>query len=255
MACAGTSTIVQRAHGVGSATFPNPTTAENMLIIASIYAGNPLVGVLQATDDSGFNLYDVDGDGQRSSSTFLSTCDIQYTTTNLGSGCLNGIRSARTITAHWTNSSAPYVWIWEIQGTELNVCLWDWNNDGGAASNAPIGSGLFGNPFCTNSASGCSGSYPAGADCFFNIALCGVSGDGGSVTSVDAPWTLEPLQGGNAAAYNIETDVNATDTVQFHTAANTKWVVKENGYASIFLQAPAFCGCMASPIVGNPLID
>lgn len=253
MSCPGGSTIVQRAHGSGSATFPVPTTPGNMIVLGQIHAFNG-VSILQASDNSGGNLWDIDSGGQESSSTFNCTAAFQYTNNNHRSGCNNGIVSCQTVTAHWSGGGAPDVWIWEIQGTILNVCLFDWNNDGGVASNAPVGSGLFGDPFCTNSTSGCAGSYPSGPDCFVDLALCGVSGDGGTVMSVDAPWALEPLQHGNAAAYLIEPNVSATDTVQFHTVANTKWVVKENGYASILLTPANNCGCMASPIVGNPLI-
>ena len=240
------STIVQRAHGSGSATFPNPTTPGNMLVIGSVYSFNG-VSVLQATDDSGHNLYNVDANGQESSSTFNSTADIQYTTTTLGSGCNNGIASARTITAHWSGGGAPDVWIWEILGTIANVCTWDFNNDGGTASTAAPGSGLFLSPTCNNGV-----CLPA-VDCNVCITLCGTSGDGGSVISVNSPFTLEPIQNGNAAAYLIETNLSAVDTVQFNLASAHKWVVKENAYASI-LSVVNFCGGMASQVVGQPII-
>lgn len=241
-ACPSGGTIVQRAHGVGSATFPHPTTAGNMIVIGSIYGyeqDNPLA----ATDDSGGNLYQTDG-LPRYAPDFSSTTLFQYVV--VSGTCSSGILPASTITAHELSGIPAYVWVWEINGTVENICTQDWNQGNDAN---PVGSGLFLDPSCA--LNGC----PTEGDCFVCLTLCGCSGGGGTVTSVDTPWTLEPIQGGNAAAYLIEQNLSATDTVQYHMAGTSEWVVSENAYEAIFIPAGGSnCGCMTSQIVGNPLI-
>lgn len=151
-----------------------------------------------------------------------------------------------------TEGPIPYVWIYEV--------LSNFTDDWGSPEDIDASFDHFQTDDYTGPTTMPSGTSRIGAADFDNLcfAICGVGGDGGSITAVGSPWTLDPNQGGNTPAYRF---CNAGDTVfpVFTNNASTEYSIAETEIISVGedcsgSQPPPVTGPCPSPEVplGNP---
>ena len=222
------STLVQKAFGVGSATFANPTQVGSSIIV--IYAVNDGSGFLAPTDDK-LNTYQQDASlvNVSPNGDLSAFCTVWYCPPGAGVPINTGVL---TVTGHAdpfsTPHTPPFVWIYEVVTNQVLP-----SSNAHPAAPKDIAGQNFGpadlNPVGTDIGPVGNNSTNPSATGDFCLAICLV--EGGTVTSVDAPWTLDTVQGGNAPAYAFFANgIHAFP--QFHQAMAVNWAVGMSYYTA-----------------------
>ncbi len=213
-------TILQRANSIilagnGTISFPNPTTPGSTLIAVTVINGliNPFGPSI--TDDAGNNWTSAPSNFRTIAQNVGSTGPVRnmcwvYVAQN-PTGSSSSARSAQTLTfAGYVNdiSTQTSVWIYEVSGQSAGGLathtspatvflrnLVDSNNGGVGPGSVPTAA-----PVAPTASTGDGGSGTVD-----NLFLAVVGPTNGSISAVNSPWTLEPVQNGFALAYQIAT--------------------------------------------------
>src|SRR5579859_737846 len=229
--------LLQFAQGLGSATFPNPTIAGSTLIVA-VANNDVITGITTFTDNAlgGSNLYT--NSPSSHASTNNTQTDIWFSYYSQFSPFIT-TKSCTTITAVVGVGNIPWIWIFEVETNQQAG-----NNPTDIYGNVGPLNGGYPGPSGTPSLFGDFGPMNAYDFC---LTICGVGGDSGTITGVDATWTtIGTEQGGNWVAYRYAAQgVDFTPNPTYTNASVTDFCIS----------LTTFLVPSSPPITGNIIVN
>lgn len=186
--------LVQKAHGLGSATFAVPTQPTNVVLVAAC-VDDDVTDIGTVTDNlAPVTSYSLVTSYSQSN---FQQAEVYY--------LRDTARPGGTLTVTVSGGGGVKVWIYELSGAELAMDTGEGNNshDSGQSATPSSQPNSAIPSFCPNFARtdhGCG---------FFLLAVCACTA---GVVSVGPDWSLDTIQGGDAAAYRFVPDVSTLGT-------------------------------------------
>lgn len=203
--------LIQKAFGTGGvASFAVPTQPNNVVLVAACVDDN-ITDIGTVTDNlAPVTSYSLVTSYAQSN---FQQAEVYYLRDTARPG------GSQTITV--SGGPGVKVWIYELSGAELAMDTGEGNSSQSAGTSATPSSQPNSSvpSFCPNFDrvdQGCG---------FFLLAVCACTA---GVTGVDAAWTLDTIQGGDAAAYRYVSDVSTLGTsplVVFTAAGVTEFAI------------------------------